>query len=102
MQLEGAAGTWRAEKGEESILLSARTPSLLRSSSLALLPLPERVRLSWWQLAGTEEVAEGTQWPDRRAAPLPLSRVSGWTTVNVAMSAVRAEVTLGFSISNRL
>ncbi|KAI4586933.1 hypothetical protein MJG53_004720 [Ovis ammon polii x Ovis aries] len=29
-------------------------------------------------------------------------RVSGWTTVNVAMSAVGAEVTLGFSISNRL
>lgn len=73
-----------------------------RSSSLALLPLPERVRLSRWELAGAEREAEGTQWPGGRAAPLPLSRVSGWTTVNVAMSAVGAEVTLGFSISNRL
>lgn len=73
-----------------------------RSSSLALLPLPERVRLSRWDLAGAEWEAEGTQWPGGRAAPLPLSRVSGWTTVNVAMSAVGAEVTLGFSISNRL
>lgn len=70
-------------------------------SSLSLLPLPERVRLSRWQLAETESEAEGTQQPGGRAAPLPLSRVSGWTTVNVAMSAVGAEVTLGFSISNR-
>lgn len=103
VQRAGAVGTWRAEKGEESILLGANAfYARFRSSSLALLPLPERVRLSRWDLAGAEGEAEGTQWPGGRAAPLPLSRVSGWTTVNVAMSAVGAEVTLGFSISNRL
>ncbi|KAF7482588.1 Hypothetical predicted protein, partial [Marmota monax] len=71
-------------------------------SSLFLLALPERVLLSRWELSGAEAAAEGAQWPGGRAAPLPLSRVSGWTTVNVAMSAVGAEVTLSFSISNRL
>lgn len=42
VQREGAARTWRAEKGEESILLPARTPWLLRSSPLALLPARAR------------------------------------------------------------
>ncbi|EGW03220.1 hypothetical protein I79_016383 [Cricetulus griseus] len=69
---------------------------------LAQLPLAERILLSQWDWAGRKGKAVRTQWPDGPAAPLPLSRVSGWTTVNVAMSAVGAEVTLSFSISNRL
>ena len=89
------------EKGEESVLLSARKPSPLVLA--ALLPLPERCLAVRVGVGGARGGGwRGPQRPGGRAAPLPLSRVSGWTTVNVAMSAVGAEVTLGFSISNRL
>lgn len=96
------SGDVAGEKGEESVLLSARKPSP-RLILAALLPLPERCLAVRVGVGGARGGGwRGTHWPEGRAAPLPLSRVSGWTTVNVAMSAVGAEVTLGFSISNRL
>lgn len=88
------------ERGVESVLLRARKPP--RLIVLAQLP-PSRAHPAVpVGLGRAKEEAVRTLWPDVPAAPLPLSRVSGWTTVNVAMSALGAEVTLGFSISNRL
>lgn len=49
-QRQGAAGTWRAEKGEESVLLSARKPPLLVLT--ARLPRPERGGRSGWRRRG--------------------------------------------------
>lgn len=95
-------GRDQTTRGEESVLLRERKPPGLLNL-LAQLPLPERSLHSQWDWAGRRVKRCGpTLWPDGPAAPLPLSRVSGWTTVNVAMSAVGAEVTLGFSISNGL
>lgn len=96
---EGAAGTRRGERGRKCPAPGAK-PSWADPSPPAA---PARAHPAFpVGLGRAEGEAVRTVWPDGPAAPLPLSRVSGWTTVNVAMSAVGAEVTLGFSISNRL
>lgn len=91
---EAAAGTWRAETGEESVLPPARTPSLPLCS-----PCPSASACPGGSWQGQRGWQRGRSGLAGEPLLLPLSRVSGWTTVNVAMSAVRAEVTLGFSIS---
>ena len=52
------SGDVAGEKGEESVLLSARKPSP-RLILAALLPLPERALRSGWELAAPEEEAGG-------------------------------------------
>lgn len=98
-QQEGAAGTRQGERGRKCPAPGAK-PSWADPPPPAA---PDRAHPAFLVgLGRAEGEAVRTVWPDGPAAPLPLSRVSGWTTVNVAMSAVGAEVTLGFSISNRL